>query len=398
MLSALAVYFTIIAVFFVLYFLIPRKQCWITFVLLVVALAALAYYCVPNDTDDLLRYFKIINQMRDGGWDRLQAMLENNEYDFGALPVAGYYFYSISLLPDNHFLSFFTILIAYGCLLSVIYKAAKRYNVDKFYLAIALFFFLSTFWFYDLYSGTRNGLAFSILVACIYQHFVEKKRILLCLAGYLIAAGLHSTGIVIIVLVAFAWLSYKTASKFVNALMIFIIAVGSIAITVLSNLTDNEFVQNIVGKSDKVTATFSVSTQTNFLVNVATYVVSILIFAYCYVYIKKYIEDKGDLRYFRFVEILMYFMLGAIISNLLFHRVARWILPVVIACVYMVGMQMQKDRIDKGLIDTSYDSDTPHAEKIRAMNKGVTTFFIFAYSTVHFWYDFTGSSLIWLHF
>lgn len=396
--SALMVYFLILMSFFALYFLIPRKQAWIPFALVVISLAVLAFYVEPNETDDLGRYFRIIDQMRDGGWDRFQRMLSNNEFDFGALPVAGYYFYFISLLPDNHFLPFFTILIAYGCLLSVIYKAAKRYNVDKFYLAIALFFFLSTFWFYDLYSGTRNGLAFSIIVACIYNHFVEKKHVLLCFIGYLIAAGLHSTGIVIIVLVAFAWLSYKTASKFVNVLMIFIIAAGSVAITVLSNLTDNEFVQNIAGKTEQVTNTLSVSTQTNFLVNVATYAVSILIFAYCYVYIKKYVEDKGDLRFFRFAEILMYFMLGAIISNLLFHRVARWILPAVIACVYMVGMQIQKDRIDKGLIDTSYDSDTPHAEKIRAMNKGVTTFFIFAYSLVHFWYDFTGSSLIWLHF
>lgn len=396
--SALMVYFLILVTFFVLYFLIPRKQAWIPFAFVVIALAVLAYYVEPNETDDLGRYFRIIDQMRDGGWNRFQQMLNNNEFDFGALPVAGYYFYFISLLPDNHFLPFFTILIAYGCLLNVIYKVAKRYSVNKFYLAIALFFFLSTFWFYDLYSGTRNGLAFSILVACIYYHFVEKKNILLCFVGYMLAIGLHSTGIVIIVLVAFAWLSYKTASKFVNILMIFIIAAGSIAITLLSNLTDNEFIQSIAGKSEELTDTLTISTQTNFLVNVATYVVSVLIFAYCYTYIKKYIEDRGDLRFFRFAEILIYFMLGTIISNLLFHRVARWILPVVIACVYMVGMQIQKDRIDEGLINITYDNDTPRAEKIRAMNKGVTSFFIFAYSAVHFWYDFAGSSLIWLHF
>ena len=111
----------------------------------------------------------------------------------------------------------------------------------------------------------------------------------------------------------------------------------------------------------------------------------------------KYIEDKGDLRFFRFAEILLFFMLGTIISNMLFHRVARWILPVMICCVYMVGMQIQKDRLDNKLINLAYDSDTPKGEKIRAMNKGVTSFFIFAYSAVHFWYDFTGSSLSWLN-
>lgn len=391
------IYFAVLAGFFILYFLIPRKQVWIPLTLLVIGLAVLAFFAEPNENDDLGRYFRIIDSMRSGGWDRFQQMLDNNEFDFGALPVAGYYFYFVSLFPDNHYLPFFTVLIAYGCLLNVIYKSANRFNVNKFYLGVGLFFFLSTFWFYDLYSGTRNGLAFAISVACIYYHFVEKKNVLLCLAGYVIAIGLHSTGIVVIVLAAFAWLSYKTASKYVNILMIFAIAAGSVAITVLSNITDNEFVQNLAGKTERVTNTLTVSTQTNFLVNVATYVVSVLIFAYCYTYIKKYIEDKGDLRFFRFAEILLFFMLGTIISNMLFHRVARWILPVMICCVYMVGMQIQKDRLDNKLINLAYDSDTPKGEKIRAMNKGVTSFFIFAYSAVHFWYDFTGSSLIWLN-
>lgn len=74
-----------------------------SFLLLVFALATLAFYCEPNDTDDLFRYFRIIDQMRVGGWDRFQEMIQNNEFDFGALPIAGYYFYLISLLPDNHF-------------------------------------------------------------------------------------------------------------------------------------------------------------------------------------------------------------------------------------------------------------------------------------------------------
>lgn len=392
------VYITVVAAFFILYFLIPRKQCWISFAFLVIALAVIAYYAEPFETDDLDRYFRIINDMRDNGWERFQQMLENNEFGFGALPVAGYYFYFISLFPDNHFLPFFTILISYGCMMLVIYKAAQRYKVDKFYLGIALFFFISTYWYYDTYSGTRNGLAFAIAIACIYYHFIEKKRILLCFAGYVIVIGMHATGIVIIVLAAFAWLSYKTASKFVNIMMIFAIAGGSVLLTVLSEFTDNEFILNLAGKTEDVANNLSFSTQTNFLVNVATYVVSILIFAYCYTYLKKYAQEKGDQRFFRFAEIVLFFMLGSIVSNILFHRVARWILPVIIACAYMVGMQLQKDRLDKGLINLSYDSDTPHAEKIRAMNKGATSFFVVAYSIVHFWYDFTGSSLIWLHF
>ncbi len=396
--SALMVYFLILVVFFVLYFLIPHKQAWIPFLLLVFALATLAFYCEPNDTDDLFRYFRIIDQMRVGGWDRFQEMIQNNEFDFGALPIAGYYFYLISLLPDNHFLPFFTILISYGCMMLIIYKVAQRYKVDKLFLALALFFVLSTYWFYDIYSGTRNGLSFTIALVCIYYHFVERKNIVFCFIGYIIVCGLHSSGILLIALGAVAYLTFNNKSEFVNLLIIFTLVGASAGITVLSKISDNEFVQTLSGKTENAVDNLGISFQTNFLVNVATYFVAVLIIAYAFAYIKRYITDKGEKRFFRFVEVIVYFSLGSIVSGLIFVRILRWAIPILVSIVYMVGMQIQKDRLDNGFIDLSYDSDTPRAEKIRAMNKGVTSFFLFAYSSVHLWYDFNGSSLIWLHF
>ena len=391
-------YLAVVAVFFALYFLIPRKYVWIPFVLIVVAFAVIAFYAEPFDTDDLTRYFKTVDDLRENGWDRLQQMIDNNEEDFGALPVAGYYFYFISLFPDNHFLPFFTILISYGCIFLVIYKAAQKFKVDKFYLAIAVFFTVSTYWYYDVYSGTRNGLAFTIAVACVYYHFVEKKNVILCLLGYVIACGMHSSGILLIALALIAYVTYNNKSKFVNFIIIFAIIGASVLLTVLSNITDNEFIQVVSGKTEGAVDQIGFSFETNFLVNVATYIVSVLITAYAFAYIKRYVEDKGDKRFFRFVETVIYFCFGSIVSGLIFVRIMRWVIPILIAVVYMVGMQLQKDRLNVGLLDISYDSDTPHAEKIRAMNKGATSFFVFAYSLVHFWYDFTGSSLIWLHF
>lgn len=392
------IYLAVIMVFFALYFLIPRKQAWIPFALLVIGLAVIAFYAEPNENDDLLRYFKIIDQMRAGGWDRFQRMLDNNEFDFGALPVAGYYFYFISLLPDNHYLPFLTILISYGCNFLVIYKVAQRFKVDKFYLAVAVSFFISTYWFYDTYSGIRNGLAFAIALACIYYHFVERKNIILCLIGYVLVCGLHSSGILLVALAAVAYVTYNSKSKFINILIIFTLVGASVGISVLSEISDNEFLQTLAGKTENAVDNIGLSTEANFLVNVVTYIVAVLVMAYAFTYINKYIEEKGAKRFFRFAEVLLYFCLGTVVSGLLFLRMLRWVIPVMTVVVYMVGMQIQKDRLDNKLIDTSYGSDTPHAEKIRAMNKGVTTFFVFAYSVVHFWYDFNGSSLIWLHF
>lgn len=391
------IFMAILGAFFILYFIIPQKQTWISFVFLVVALAVLAYHAEPNPTDDLGRYFKIIDTMRAGGWDRFQQMLDNNEFDFGALPVCGYYFYFISRLPNNYFLPFFTILISYGCNMLLIYKAAKRFKVDKFYLMIALLLMLSTYWFYDIYSGVRNGLAFAVSLICVYYHFVERKNILLCFFGYFLAIGLHSSGIVPVALAVVAWLTYNIASKVINVLLIFAIGGSSALLSFLANVTDNSFIQTLAGKTESASEGMGLNFSTNYLVNVATYIVGVIIIAYCFTYIKKYVTDIGERRFFRYVEVVMFFMAGSIFSVLLFLRIARWILPVLIAVVYMVGMQLQRNRIDSGQINTYYLSNTPHAEKIRASSKGITTFFIVAYCAVHLWYDVAGSSLTWLN-
>ncbi|UKI22530.1 MAG: hypothetical protein L6V88_09435 [Anaerotruncus sp.] len=104
-------------------------------------------------------------------------MLENNYFDFGSFPVCGYYFYFISILKNPHFLPFFTILICYGCIILVIQKASVKFKVDKFYTMLALIFAISTYWYYDVCSGTRNGIAFTVTVACAYYHLVERKKI-----------------------------------------------------------------------------------------------------------------------------------------------------------------------------------------------------------------------------
>ena len=391
-------YFVVIAVFFMLYFVIPRKQSWIPFLFITIALAVIAYYAEPNPTDDLVQYFKRIDAMRDGGLDYFQAMLKNNEFDFGIFPVAGYYCYFISLFPNNQFLPFFTILICYGCISLIMLKAAKRFQVNKFYFAIASFFLFSTFWYYDVYSGTRNGIASIVAVTCAYYHFVEKKNVLLCFIGYALSCGMHATGALIIALVLIAYFTQNNKSKFINVLLLFAFAGFSVLLSWVSEVTDNAYIQTLAGKSDAAAGGLVFSLETNFLVNVATLAVAIIIAAYAFVYIRTYITDKGERRFFRFAEVLIYFSIGAVFSGLIFIRLLRWCVPIVFSVVYMVGMQIQKNRLEQGLISLNYDSDTPHPEKIRAMNKGVTTFFVFAYSAIHFWYDFAGSSLMWLHF
>ena len=94
------VYIMIVAIFFALYFVVPQKYSAIPCVLFVVALAAMSFYVQPNPTDDLARYFHMINQIEKGGYEGFREMIETNRFDFGSFPVCGYYFYFISLFKN----------------------------------------------------------------------------------------------------------------------------------------------------------------------------------------------------------------------------------------------------------------------------------------------------------
>ena len=76
------VYIMIVAIFFALYFVVPQKYSAIPCVLFVVALAAMSFYVQPNPTDDLARYFHMINQIEKGGYEGFREMIETNRFDF----------------------------------------------------------------------------------------------------------------------------------------------------------------------------------------------------------------------------------------------------------------------------------------------------------------------------
>lgn len=388
----------IILAFCLLYFLVPRKYVGFVFFLVTAALTVVAYNAVPADTDDLFRYYDVIDILRQGGMEKFRQMLDTNSQNWGALPVCGYYFYFISLLPYNNFLPAITIFIVYGSMFLMLYKMANRFNVSKGHLFIATIFSLTTYWFYDTCSGIRNGLAFAIVLVCMYYHFVERKNIVLCIIGYVLACGLHTAGIVPVVLVVAALLTWKSDSKTINILMIFGLACGGILLDFLSRTTDSEFIQLLAGKTERATD-FSTYTdiQTNFLVNVATYFICALIVLYCVYFIKHYAKDDAMKRFCKFVELTMFFMLGCMYSQLLFLRFARWILPVIIPMVYMVGMQLQQNNIDRG-VNYGFHSEVKFAEIARYKTKAIFSLIILAYCAVHLWYDCNGSSLIWLHF
>lgn len=396
-LSAIECFVAIVLIFVVLYWITPRKNAWLPMLVVVVLLSVLAYNVVPEETDDLNRYYMQIDYFRVYGYDLLKRYIEEGFMEWDTYRVCAYYFYFISKLPSNSYLPSITIFIVYGLMLLTIYKAANRFNASKLNLFLGTMFFLSTYWFYDTYSGIRNGLAFAVIFSCAYFHLVERKNILLCCIGYVLACLTHSAAIMPVAFVLLTIITLNTSGKFLKYALIFGVTGGALLFGYLSEVTDNSFIQSIAGRTEVNANSSGFSTDTYFVVNVVTLVVVLAVVFYFSYYILKNEHADEMKRINKFYLINLYFMVGCIFSGLIFVRFTRWVLPLIGAVYFIIGKQVQNDKLKtEDLVYLTYYS--PLSESIRLKTKSVVSIIYIAYICVHFWYLCSGSSLCWMHF
>ena len=393
----MVVYLIIVLAFCALYPLIPRKHIKWLFLALVLALSVMAFNMVPYKTDDVANYFRQIDQLRDGGWNALQEKIDNNENNWGSLPVCGYYFYFISLFPDNGMLPAITIFLAHGGMFLVLWRAANRFNVGKWYLFLSSLFILSTYWFYDICSGIRNGLAFTLFCVFIYFDVVEKKFRPACWIGYLLMLGLHSSAILMLTIRMALLLSRKGKGKIMSVLMFFAMLVGGAVIPKLGDITGIEYLQLISQKAERAADTTGVGSQTNYFVNISIFIVACILVIYCLYVLDKNHKYDDFKEYEKFVQLVLSFMTGAIFFGLTFVRFARWVIPAVTSVVFMVGMQANTD-IKKEMYSNKKQKSVIKSGMLMSSNELLINVCFIAYTCVHLWYACAGSSLIWLHF
>ncbi|MCM1286176.1 MAG: EpsG family protein [Acetobacter sp.] len=396
-LSAMTCFILSVAVFAVVYIVAPRKFSWFPFLLVTFLFSLIAFNIMPAQNDDLSRYFKAINEMREGGYDELQRYIDEDQFDFKNFRVAAYYIYFFSKLDNNSWLPAVTIFIVYGLGFYVLYKAANRFGINKTNLFFASMFFISTYWYYDVASGIRNGLAFAVAFACAYQHMAERKHIPLCILGYFLASLTHSSGILPVVLVFIAFFALNVGGKFIDFLLIFGLAGGNLIIQFLAKRTDNSFIQSLAGKAEHHSGGVSLETGTMFLVNISVLAVCLLLLMYFSHYIFNSNFGNELNRLYKYLSVIIYFSLGATLSGLIFVRFARWILPLAGGLIFMIGMQLQGSQIEKRKkAHLSYYSISDENFSIKLRTIVMIAFIVF--TAVHFWYLCNGSSLLWLNF
>lgn len=392
------VYLAIVAAFCVIYPFVPRKYIKWLFLALVLALSVMAFFVVPEETDDLSNYFSLIASLRKGGFSLLRRMIESGSEDWDSLPVCGLYFYLISRFPDNGMLPAVTIFLAYGSIFWVLWRAAKRYEVNKWYLFLASVFLLSTYWFYDICSGIRNGLTFTLFCFFAYVELVEKKWRPACWVGYVAMCLMHSSGILMMMVRLALLVSGRKGSKLTSVLISLVMIVGGAIMPHLGEITGIEYFQLISRKAERAASTSGFATGTQYLVNVSVFVVAVCVFYYAVYVIKKQTEKYESFSdYINFVQLIVFFMLGSITFILTFFRFARWVIPAVISVVFMVGMQANSNAKIEMLTGRKNKSVIKSGMTLSS-NELVINFCMVAYTAVHMWYACNGTSLIWLKF
>lgn len=395
------VYLIIVLSFCALYPLIPRKHIKWLFLALVLALSVMAFNVVPMETDDLARYYNILERLRRGGWDTLQSMIENGENDWDSLPMCGYYFYIASRFDNNGMLPAMTIFLAYGSMFLVLWRAAEKFNVGKWYLFLSVFLILSTYWFYDICSGIRNGLVYTLFCAYAYFDLVEKKYRIACWVGYALSLLMHSSAIIPLFIVLLLVFTKRFNSSMVSSAMIAVTVLSGFVIPILGDITGIEYLQIISDKAEREMNRFGLVTDTNYLVNISVFLVAALLAFYGYSTIKKMSnadEKYGDMSvYNRLFQYILFFMAGSIFTPMIFLRMARWIIPAMLSVVFMVGMQANTD-IKKEMYSNKKQKSVIKSGMLISSNELLINFCFIAYTCVHLWYACAGSSLIWLHF
>ena len=398
-LTAVECYFLIIVLFSAMFLVIPKRFCWVQMVIAVLLLSVLAFNLEPNETDDLNRYFIQLDYLRENGYDYLKRCFDENANgnNWGTYRACGYYFYVLSRFPDNHWMPAATIFIAYGLSFITIYKASVKFDVSKLYLFFGCLFFLSTYWYYDICSGVRNGLAFTVVTACAYQHLVERKLIPLCYFGYVFSSLMHSSGILLVALVLFAEFTFFLNGKYVNYLFVFGLIGGGAIMRYVSSMSENEFIYSVAERASSHQAGDSLYTDTNFLVNISVLIIVTSLIYFFFTFIVENNEGLSMKRFYSFSTFIVFFLIGALYSPLIFLRLARWVLPVIGALFFEIGLQSKKFFIENN--DMAYvNFYAPTKLAVRVNIQLFYTVFIVLYTLVHLWYMIFGSSVIWMHF
>lgn len=322
-------YSLIFIIFFVLLQFFPRYTVSSNvyrngLLLLMFMFCYIAYRYVPLKTDDLYRYYLLMDRMRDR---TLEWGIVSSPYSHE--PFSNFLFLCVAkLFKNNVVYQVISVLLIYGMFIINI-KKVTNFNIKKeenLYIITFLSFMVLQF----SISGTRNTLAALFFAYGLYSETdtLSKRSWIF----YILSVCTHIGLLPVVLLRLISYYLPKKRFYFIHFILVF----WSLAVEIIVNLlyqVNNTYIRLIAWKLQKyVNSTYDQSFDTRHII--AMLILCILL---AMIYL---VESKNANSYTCFMGYLIFMALGCFVSQVLFERYVR----VLCACMLPMLIQLKEEK------------------------------------------------------
>lgn len=327
-------YSLLFILFFILLQIFPRytvssKAYRNGLIILICMFCYIAYRYIPLRTDDLYRYYMLMDRMRTS---TLEWGLFSSSYAHE--PFANILFLCVAKLSQNNVLyQIVAVVMIYGMFFINIKKVTNFIikKEENLYIITFLSFIMLRF----SISGTRNTLAALFFAYGLYSENdkISKKSWVF----YILSVCTHVGLLPVILLRLLAHFLPKKKSYFIHFMLVFWPLAGGIILRLFAH-TQNSYIKLLMWKLQKYT--YNMYTQEFDIRYIIAMLVLCILLALIYL-----VESKNGSSYTNFIGYLIFMTLGCFISPVLFERYIR----VVCACMLpmFIGLKKEKWAIKK---------------------------------------------------
>lgn len=296
-------------------------------IILIVALAILAFLIEPKESNDLFRHFEKIDLIREKGFGI------KLEYDY--VMIVRLLFNFVAFLPSNHFLPAISVIITYGISMYIIYDFTKRNETTSRVTSIAILLSFALCSFYVTASGIRNAMACTFLALGLYLDLIRKEKLVKKIWPYIIATLIHPVAyIVIIIRILFN-------IKWINKIKYVILLIGLLyrPIMNLFRLINIEITNYL---AQKMNAYLVVASKEDIRWMIVIWIFLIFLYVMSIIIEKKNKDKKFD-QYLKFVQIYILFIFALTFVVDIFTRRLTFLLAFfMIPFVYLIEENLEK--------------------------------------------------------
>lgn len=159
-------------------------------IILILALAVLAFLIEPRESNDLYRHFRDIDLIRENGFSAVPQ--------YNNVILIKFLFSLVALLQINHFLPAIAAIITYGISMYIIYDFSKRNETTSRVISIAILLNFALCSFYAVTSGIRNAMACSFLALGLYLDLIRGEKLVKKIWPYIVGALIHPMAYIVI--------------------------------------------------------------------------------------------------------------------------------------------------------------------------------------------------------